>query len=117
MRLNAAAAARPATLRAATSFIEASAGLDLTVADIARAANVTVRGVQLAFRRSFDTTPMAYLRTVRLGQAHQSLRDAEPGGGSTVARIALDCGFANPSRFASYSRVAYGRAPSQTLAE
>ena len=60
---------------------------------------------------------MAYLRRVRLDQAHRQLRTADPGGEDTVARIALDWGFTSPSRFARYYRDAYGRVPSATLAE
>ena len=107
----------PATLRRAIAFIEGAPDEDITLADVARAANVTTRTVQHAFRRHLDTTPMAYLRRVRLDQAHRQLRTALPGSGATVARVALDWGFASPSRFARYYRDAYGRAPSATLAE
>lgn len=107
----------PATLRRAIAFIDAAPETDITLGDIALAANVTTRAIQHAFRRHLDTTPMAYLRRVRLDQAHRRLRTVDPGSGVTVARIALDWGFANPSRFARYYRDAYGRVPSATLAE
>jgi transcriptional regulator GlxA family with amidase domain len=109
--------ARPGTLSRAIAFIEAEPDADIAVADIARAANVTPRTIQHAFRRHLETTPMAYLRRVRLDHSHQQLREAARGDGATVARIALDWGFANPSRFARYYRDTYGRAPSVTLAE
>jgi transcriptional regulator GlxA family with amidase domain len=101
----------------ARSFIEENPSLELCVADIARAADVTPRTLQVAFRRHLDTTPMHYLRAIRLAHAHQALRAAERGDGSTVSRVALDWGFQNPSRFAAYYRQAYGRPPSETLAE
>ena len=109
--------AHPATLRRAIAFIEAAPDTDITLGDIARAANVTTRAIQHAFRRHLETTPMAYLRRVRLDQAHRRLRTADPDGETTVAQVALDWGFANPSRFARYYREAYGRVPSETLAE
>jgi transcriptional regulator GlxA family with amidase domain len=105
------------TLRRAIDFIEAAPDDPISVADIAAAANVTVRTLQLTFRRDLDMTPMAYLRKVRLDQAHRALAAAAPNDGVTVSRVALDWGFANPSRFASYYRAAYGRLPSQTLSE
>ena len=70
--------AHPGTLRRAIAFIDAHCDQDIGLADVARAACVTPRGVQLAFRRHLDTTPTAYLRTVRLAQAHRQL---QPGSG------------------------------------
>jgi len=55
-----------ATVRRATAFIEQHAHTDINMADIAAAANVSIRAVQCAFRRHLNTTPMAYLRAVRL---------------------------------------------------
>jgi AraC-like DNA-binding protein len=106
--------AHPRTLRRAIAFIDDNAGHDLSVADIARAAYVTTRAVQLAFRRHLGTTPMQHLRRVRLEHAHRDLQAADPSTAS-VGQIAARWGFANHSRFtAAYHRV-YGVTPSQTL--
>ncbi|MER6347352.1 helix-turn-helix transcriptional regulator [Streptomyces sp. NPDC001595] len=107
--------AHSATLRRAVAYIEDHADRPLTVADIAAAAHVTVRALQYAFRRHLDTTPLAYLRRVRLAQAHQELRAAQPLGGITVTEIAARWGFAHPGRFAALYRDAYGTSPSSTL--
>lgn len=106
--------AHPATLQRAVSFIEANADIDITVADIARAAGVTTRAVQLAFRRHLNTTPAGYLRRVRLDQAHRQLQAADPDRDSVTA-VAYRWGFSSPSRFATYYRRAYGVSPSHTL--
>ena len=106
--------AHPATLRRATAFIEENAHRAITVADVACAANVTVRAVQLAFRRHLDTTPLAYLRRVRLEYAHQDLLAVGPARG-TVTTIAYRWGFASASKFAAEYRAAYGVTPSRTL--
>jgi len=79
------------------------------------AAQVTIRAIQLAFRRHLDTTPSAYLRRVRLDHAHQQLCAASPGDGVTVTEIATRWGFASPSRFAASYRDTYGVLPSHTL--
>ena len=68
----------------------------------------------LAFRREADTTPMAYLRRVRLNRARQQLIEADPGR-ETVAAVAARWGFASPSSFTAYYRDAYGTLPSQAL--
>lgn len=103
------------TLRRAITFIESHPDADLTMADIARAAHVTTRAVQLAFQRHLGTTPMAYLRRVRLDQAHRELLAARPGDGTTVSAVAYRWGFSSPGRFAALYRQAYGRYPSRTL--
>lgn len=102
------------TLRRAVAYIEEHAADDLTVADIASAAAVTIRAVQLAFRRHLGTTPMTYLRQVRLAHAHQELLRSDPGV-RTVAEIASHWGFANHSRFTASYRRTYGVPPSHTL--
>ncbi|MGD0244543.1 MAG: helix-turn-helix transcriptional regulator [Streptosporangiaceae bacterium] len=107
--------ASTATVRRATAFVDEHAGQDITVADIAAAACVTVRAVQLAFRRELDTTPMAYVRTVRLAAAHRELVDAAGPGQETITAVAYRWGFSSPSRFSAYYRETYGVTPKQTL--
>ncbi|HEY0933565.1 MAG TPA: helix-turn-helix transcriptional regulator [Trebonia sp.] len=104
----------PVTLRRAVSFIDEHAREEITVTDIAAAASVTARAVQLAFRRHLNTTPTAYLRRVRLEHAHRQLVAADPGHESVTA-VAYRWGFPNPSRFAAAYRQAYGVAPSRSL--
>jgi AraC-like DNA-binding protein len=106
--------AHPATLRRATGFIEENAHRAITAADVAAAASVTVRAVQLAFRRHLDTTPLAYLRRVRLEHAHRDLLAANPAL-ETVTAVAFRWGFPSASRFAAEYRAAYGVTPSRTL--
>jgi AraC-like DNA-binding protein len=106
--------ASAATVRRATVFIDEHAGQDITVAGIAAAVRVSVRSLQLAFRRELDTTPMAYLRTVRLARAHRDLVDAGPGQ-ETVTAVAYRWGFSSTSRFSAYYRETYGVNPKQTL--
>ena len=103
-----------ATLHRAVAFIDDNAQRDITIADIAEAAHVTIRAVQHAFRRHMDTTPTAYLRRVRLDHAHQELVAADPAE-QTVTGIAYRWGFPSPSRFAVYYRDVYGVLPGRTL--
>ena len=103
------------TVGRAVAFIEERARDDIGVADVAAAAFVTIRAVQLAFRRYLGTTPLGYLRQVRLERAHGQLLSAEPSDGTTVAAVAADWRFTNASRFTAYYRAAYGVPPAQTL--
>ena len=107
--------ANPSTVRLAVAFIEVNPDVGISVSDIARAAYVTPRALQLAFRRHLDTTPAAYLRRVRLDHAHDDLDAATAGDGVTVTTVAYRWGFSSPSRFAEHYRAAYGIPPSHTL--
>ena len=106
--------AHPAALRRAVSFIDGNAHTDITLTDIAAAAFVTARSVQLAFRRYLGCTPMDYLRRVRLDGAHRQLLAADPGR-ETVTAVAYRWGFSSASRFTIYYRRVYGVLPSHTL--
>lgn len=108
-------ASLPATVRRALEFIEASAGRDITVAQIARSARLSPRGLQAAFHKHLDTSPAAYLRKVRLAHAHRELQEADPRSGRGVAEIAARWGFLHPGRFAAAYREQFGVPPSHTL--
>ncbi|MET7689245.1 helix-turn-helix transcriptional regulator [Streptomyces sp. NPDC005483] len=107
--------AHPAALRRALAHIEDNADRPLTVAQIAQAAHVSVRALQYAFRRHLDSTPLAYVRQVRLSHAHDELTAAGPEDGSTVTDIAARWGFYHPGRFATLYRQTYERSPRRTL--
>jgi AraC-like DNA-binding protein len=114
-RFPAAGETTPAVVRRAQAFIEANADQPLRLSDIAAASGVGVRALQLTFRRHLDTTPMAYLRLIRLRHVRVDLRAAVPGDNTTVAATARRWGFGNLSRFAGEYRVEFGELPSRTL--
>ncbi|WP_030608123.1 helix-turn-helix transcriptional regulator [Streptomyces sclerotialus] len=105
----------PSTLRRAITFIEDNAHRDIALADIAASVPVTPRALQYAFRRHANTTPLGYLRRVRLAQAHTDLEVANSRNDATVTGIALRWGFFHPGRFAALYKATYGRPPSTTL--
>lgn len=111
----AAATPLPATVRRAIGFIEAHAREEITVADIARRAGLSPRGLQAAFRRHLDVSPAAYLRSVRLQHVHRELEQTDARSGRSVAQIAARWGFLHPGRFAAAYRERFGVPPSHTL--
>jgi AraC-like DNA-binding protein len=111
----AAGEATPRALRRAVAYVDDHADQPITVEQVAAAAGVGPRALQLAFRRHHDTTPMRYVRQVRLERAHRDLRAADPTTGVTVTTIARRWGFTHPGRFSTDYRAAYGCSPSHTL--
>jgi AraC-like DNA-binding protein len=98
----------------AVEIIEADAHLPLTVSSIAMRSYGSVRALQQAFRRELETTPMGYLREVRLRRAHRALVESDPSV-ATVASIAHNWGFTNLGRFADTHAARYGESPVVTL--
>jgi AraC-like DNA-binding protein/anti-sigma regulatory factor (Ser/Thr protein kinase) len=104
----------PRAFRLAIRFIEEHAGDDIGLADIAAAAGIGARGLQLAFRRHADVTPLEHLRRVRLEGAHRNLQAGSPAE-VTVGTIANRWGFPHHGNFSSLYLRTYGRSPSITL--
>jgi AraC-like DNA-binding protein len=106
---------RPPAVRRAIAYLESAAAEDIRINDVAAAARLSPRALQEAFRNYLDTTPMAYLRSIRLARAHADLRQASLEGGTNVADVAHRWGFGNLGRFAADYRREFGRSPSEVL--
>ena len=98
----------------AVDLLRADPAHPWTVVELAARVSVSARSLQQGFRRSLDTTPTAYLRTVRLEKAREDLLQAGPGTDS-VTDVATRWGFIHLGRFAASYRAAFGESPSQTL--
>jgi len=71
------------------------------------------RTLNRVIRRETGVSPMALLRQARLAQARAELELPRPG--TTVTRVAFDCGFNHLGRFSvDYAR-RFGESPSETL--
>lgn len=95
-------------------YMESRPELPHTVSGLARSAGVSVRALQAAFRRHCDTTPMAYLRDVRLRRVRDELR-ASDAKQVTVASVATRWGFVHLGRFSAFYRERFGEGPMETL--
>ncbi|MGV0836184.1 helix-turn-helix transcriptional regulator [Mycolicibacterium thermoresistibile] len=105
---------RPELLRRALDYIDAHVASDISLGDIAAAVHVTPRALQYMFRRHLQTTPLQYLRQIRLHRAHHDLLTGNRAT-DTVAVIAARWGFAHTGRFAVQYRQTYGQSPHTTL--
>ncbi|WAL67794.1 helix-turn-helix domain-containing protein [Amycolatopsis cynarae] len=61
-------------------LIEDETAAVFNVGELARHLGVTVRALELGFRRALDETPHEYLRRIRLGRAHRELVAADAYG-------------------------------------
>lgn len=102
----------PYFVKRTEEFILAHAREPLSIEHLADQAGVSVRTLFSGFKEFRNTSPMAFLRDVRMEHVHQELR--RPGNDS-VTDIALKWGFAHLGRFAQEYRKRYGELPSATL--
>jgi AraC-like DNA-binding protein len=106
--------AAPFFVRRVEQFIEEHAADAIALADLIRVAGVSTRALQTSFRRFRNTTPMAYLRAIRLELARRELTNAGRQGLS-VAAVANAVGFGHLGRFARDYQARFGELPSDTL--
>lgn len=103
----------PACVRKAEAYMEANVAKPIRLGDIAEAAGVPVRTLLDGFQRFRGHSPMHRLREMRLDRANLRLR--RPEEETSVAAVALDCGFVHFGRFAEAYRRRFGQSPSATL--
>lgn len=104
----------PATMRFAQEWMVANAHRHITSTDVAQAAGINARALQAAFQRHADTTPMAFLRQIRLHRVRAQLVAGEAPT-TVIADVARGWGFGHLGRFASYYAETFGERPSDTL--
>lgn len=101
-----------AKLARAEAFMLEHAAEQLTVRKIADAAGMSARGLQSAFQRTHEATPMEYLKRIRLQMAQHLLTE---GDVDAVADVARKVGLVHLGRFASAYQAEFGELPGQTL--
>ncbi|NMG15772.1 AraC family transcriptional regulator [Aromatoleum bremense] len=106
----------PYYVKRAEEFICAHADQAITVQEVAAHVGVSTRSLHTGFQRYRDTTPMAFLRNVRLERVRLDLlRAKEENRPATVTDVALTWGFSHLGHFtAAYARK-FNELPSQTL--
>lgn len=108
----AAPTASSTTLAPVIELMQQDARAPLPLEVLAAAAGLSIRGLQNAFARELRTTPMKYLRALRLDGARRELEDGEA---TSVAAVARDWQFQHLGRFASAYGERFDERPSATL--
>jgi AraC-like DNA-binding protein len=103
----------PRALRTARDCLEASASEPLDLAELACAAGIGIRALQLGFRRHFGLSISEMLLDMRLANLHARLSQAVPD--TSITDIAFDLGFTHLSRMSGAYRTKFGETPSATL--
>lgn len=104
--------AMPRHLKRAIEYMVANISQPMNVADIAQEAGTSVRALQAAFQQFKATTPLGYLRQMRLEGAHKTLSDV--ANTLSIAQVARAWGFTHMGRFSAIYHDAFGQTPSET---
>lgn len=108
--------ARPRHLQRAIDYIQGHAAEPVTVADIAQAACVSIRALEEGFKRHLNTSPMNYLRDIRLDLVRKQITAlAAAGQVVSISDIAYQFGFTHLGRFAAYYKQRFGVSPSSAI--
>jgi AraC-like DNA-binding protein len=101
-------------VKAAEDYALSHADDRVYVTDLCRAAAVSERALQYAFKEVMGLTPVAYLIRLRLHRVRQALLAATHGS-TTVSAVALDWGFWHFGEFSRAYKDCFGELPSDTL--
>ncbi|BFM08842.1 AraC family transcriptional regulator [Halioxenophilus aromaticivorans] len=110
--LNNSAGIAPSYVVKAERYLQHNAQRAPTMSELAASAGVSGRALHNAFKKYRNTTPMKYLRELRLQGVKSELQQAP--GHVTVAEIAYGWGFSCLGRFASVYKCRFGELPSST---
>lgn len=106
--------AAPRSIREAVALFEAHPERTPTMTELAKAAGVSIRSLQVGFQQYMGMSPTEYLRDLRLQRVREELITSA-GDGRTVSDIAYSWGFNHLGRFAQMYRKRFGELPSQTI--
>jgi len=106
-------ASLPESLTRALNFLNQRLDETVVLDELAAAAGVRPRTLELHFRMHLGTTPLGWVRRTRLARARQQLLAG--GDDANVTAIANANGFTELGRFAAHYRKQFGELPSQTL--
>lgn len=105
---------KPYYIRKAIAYIKANAELPLSPEDVAQQACISRRAIYAGFRAHLNTTPMAYIRKVKMTHIRDELRRGDPSKIS-VSDIALKYGITHFGNLAANYKRTFGELPSDTL--
>jgi AraC-like DNA-binding protein len=103
----------PRVLRRARDCLQAHATEPLDLAQLADAAGIGIRALQIGFQRHFGMSISEMLLDIRLAHLNSRLKTAPPD--ARIIDVAFDLGFTHLGRMAGAYRAKFGETPLVTL--
>lgn len=108
-------AAEPRYLRRVKDYLAGNALEPVTLTELSMLTGMSVRSIQAGFRRWHGCTPTEFLRARRFEHARVRLLGRSGHPASSVALVAMECGFGHLGRFSIDYRARFGESPKDTL--
>lgn len=105
---------RSRLVRQADDYMRSHLDQALTLTDLCQALGTSSRALCYGFQEIFGTTPMAYLKLLRLQGVNRALKATESDP-ETVTEVATQFGFYHLGYFARDYKQMFGELPSETL--
>jgi AraC-like DNA-binding protein len=105
--------ASSAAIAQVTDYIVGHLDQPITLSDLEHMSGLSARTLQVAFRKAHNCSPREWIQRRRLATARGRLLAADKT--TTVAAVALACGFSRQSTFAAAYIRRFGESPSATL--
>lgn len=106
--------AAPVYVSKALEYMKQNIGQPIGPENIAAAARVSTRALFVGFRTYLNTTPMRYLRDLRLDMVRDTLLNLEPQRAS-ITTVAMDYGFHHLGHFCAAYKKRFGEQPRETI--
>ena len=107
---------QPRSVVKAKEFMDEHYAEKLSVIDIAKQVGVSARSLQKGFQQFEHTSPMLYLRKLRLRRARELIMFSHSQGADIkISDIAMRCGFYHFGHFSKLYVNAFGETPSSTI--
>jgi AraC-like DNA-binding protein len=105
---------KPSTrsVRLVEEYIEANIDQPVRLEDLAAVTGRSVRTIQQSFKKYRGYSPSGFLRECRLRKARTMLQECSPD--TSIASVALACGFASHGHFSFCYRKRFGESPQHT---
>jgi AraC-like DNA-binding protein len=97
----------------AEQLMQARLSEAVSIPEIAESLDISVRALQIAFRRHRQTSPKQFMDKLRLEEVRRRLRGATPS--DNVTGVVFECGIAHLGRFAANYRRQFHETPLDTL--
>jgi AraC-like DNA-binding protein len=105
---------RPAYITKAQKYMRMNFAEPIGPEEVAQAIDVSARALYAGFKTYLNTTPMRYLKELRLDMVHQALVGLESHR-TSVTTIAMNCGFSHLGHFCAAYKNKFGELPHETL--
>jgi transcriptional regulator GlxA family with amidase domain len=98
----------------ACRFVNSHLAKPISLADLCRHCGVGTRTLEYGFRQFYDTTPIRFIKHLRLSRTRSALLRS-CGQPVSIGQIAKRLGFTHMGQFAQDYRLLFGESPSATL--